>query len=192
MDSKIDIESLIASSKNGFSSEALQGIVSSTEADPDYLLNFAKSLRNQPRTRHIAIWLLVEIAIAMSVKNRSLPANKRTLLPSVLPTHVPDIIITAKDVVDAIAYYLYRDKSKAKMPLSLKRGLAKSFSQFTAEELLKCRNYENKGTSIGDAINILHPEASTHEMRVIFRYLRGWDFDWEETQEVLKKVQFKE
>lgn len=181
------IEALIVSSTKEFDSETLKAIASIAETDPSYLLNLAKSLRQDKYTRHIAVKLLVEITVAVSLKNHRLPPDRKTTLPSVIHSHIPNIITTATDVVDAIAYYIHKNKKKSKMPLSLKRGLAKSLSQFTAEELLKCREYKNKSVTLGDTINLLHPKASTHDMQVIFRYLRGWDFDWEETQEVLKK-----
>lgn len=187
-----EFESLIVSSRKGFSDEALQCIASLVEDNTTYLLNLAASLRQDMFTSHIAIKLLVEIAVAISVKNQHLPVQKRTKLPSVLPNHIPNITKTPQDIVDAIAYYLHRYEGKSNMPLALRRGLAKVLSGFSAEDLLKCKKYKNKRTTIGDAINLLHPKATSHEMMVVYRYLRGWDFDWEETEAVLNKFQIEE
>lgn len=59
------------------------------------------------------------------------------------------------DITEILSYWFSIEKS-GKLPNSLKKGLAKSFSQFNSYNLAKYKS-SNKGISLIDAVNLLHP-----------------------------------
>jgi hypothetical protein len=121
------------------------------------LLNLAKSLRKQEDTHHIAIYLLVETAVATAKRNYYLPLKKKTSQPSLLSEMVPEIAIDIDDVLEALSYYIKQYGTKKKIPNALKKGLAKSLADKGSLELLECLHKRKKGLTLYDAMKILHP-----------------------------------
>lgn len=158
MKDKADIVALIVSSERRFTEDALQGIASISETDPAYLLNLAKSLKGKEKTRLIAIRLLVETAIAISIKNSNVPMKERTLLPPLLANLVPEITTEIDDVLRAISYYIKKRGSMQYFPSSLKSGLRKTLEGIGKERVCQYPSNKKIGKiSLNDALKMLHP-----------------------------------
>jgi hypothetical protein len=145
-----------SSTYEALTSEMLNLIDSMSEHDPIVMLNLAKNLRKQEDNRLTSIHLLVETAMAMSRRIQSLPSKERTSQPSLLSEWVPEIVIDVEDVLEALSYYIKKNGSAKKIPLSLKRGLAKVLGKFP--ELFNSYLCQKKGLTLHDAIKILHPK----------------------------------
>lgn len=156
------------------------------QTDPEWVLRLAKFVRHEGYMRTIPVALLVETADAVRVMNKNLPQAERTKLSSVVRPYVGQIVSRADEIAETLAYYISKFDKDNKMPMSLKRGLADAFTNFSAYQLIK---YDREGEiSLKDAISILHPKWKNDDMKVLYKYLRGWNFAPEETKNVLAKV----
>jgi hypothetical protein len=134
-------------------------IDSISKHDPIALLKLAKNLRKQEDTRQEAIHLLVETAMAMSRRIQHLPLKERTSQPSLLSEWIPVIVMDIEDVLEALSYYIKKNGSAKKIPLSLKRGLAKVLGNFP--ELFNSYLCQKKGLTLHNAIKFLHPKVNS-------------------------------
>lgn len=159
MEAKDELVDLLKSAQvKGYYGKALSLIGTISSSDPEYLLNLAKSLRANEETRLLAIWLLVETAIAISTRNSGLPESERTSLSPVLAQHVPEITTEIEDVLRAIGYCTKRIGSKSRLPQSLKRGLRKSLEAIGKEKMDQFDSGKKRcDVTLNDALKILHP-----------------------------------
>ena len=127
--------------------------------NPIDLLKLAKKLRKQEDTRQAAIHLLVETAMSISRSINALPLKERTSQPSLLSEWIPEIIMDIEDVLEALSYYVKKNGCKKKIPLSLKRGLAKVLEN---NGMLEISQYSCSSKdcliSLCEALKILHPK----------------------------------
>lgn len=190
------------------------------KSDPTFLLHLAKFVRHEGNLRSVPIVMLVEIANVikaqteaqikaltlsyknekgMSEKEAKVLARKEVLTArqkdNNVRSFVPQILGRADEITEALGYQSTVFGDVDKMPMSLKRGLVDSFKNFTAYQLLK---YDREGAiSLKDAINILHPTVplkglSDADSQLIYRHIRGWDFQKDKDAEVLNKIDTKQ
>lgn len=161
-----------------------------TKDDPAFCLKLAKFARKEGNLRSAPVALMVETAIQISKNNAKLSDKERSSQPSIIRPNVFETIGRVDDVTEALAYYLNHPsvEGKKNMPLGLKRGLQDAFKKFSAYQLFK---YDRDGNvSLGDAINILHPESKNEDTKALYAYLRGWDFDGN-IEEIVKRLDKK-
>jgi 60 kDa SS-A/Ro ribonucleoprotein len=74
------------------------------------------------------------------------------------------------DMTEIVSYYF--SKGNKKLPNSLKKGFAKAFDKFDGYQLAKYRG-ENKGVSLVDLVNLVHPVPTDKNQKALEDLVNG-------------------
>lgn len=144
--------------------------------DPKFMLQLASYLRNEQYLRTTPNVLLTLASTRPEAKGTNL-----------ITTYAPNIIKRADEIAEVLAMYqsiFVPDRTKAtktehplKLPNSLKKAIAKSFTQFNEYQFAK---YNHKGkVTFKDAIMLTHPKEPSAIIKKILDDKLEVPFTWE-------------
>jgi 60 kDa SS-A/Ro ribonucleoprotein len=157
-------------------SELLKSIQKAIEVDPEFVLQLAVYCREKLYLRSVPLMLLAEYANSKAVGK--VPNARK---------YVSRTIQRADELTELLAYQFARNKviprTKGKIPMVLKHGLADAFSKFDEYQFSK---YNREGTvKLRDVLFLTHPKPENLERQTLYERIAQDNLAIPETWEVI-------
>lgn len=123
-----------------------------------FALRLAQFARHKMYIRTMPMVMLVELAKILQTQNIVVPGFKDSIF---------NTVARADELTDLYAYALSVFGDKKKVPLSIKKGIAKAFNKFDAYQFGK---YNRDGAlKFKDLLRVVHPEPKDETQSLIFK-----------------------
>lgn len=141
-----------------FMRDKLREVVKSSSSGVTFALRVAQFARHSMYIRTMPLVMLVELAKIAQEQKLVVPGFKDAIF---------NTVARADELTDLYAYALSVFGDKKKIPLSIKKGIAKSFNKFDAYQFGK---YNRDGAlKFKDLLRIVHPEPKDETQSLIFK-----------------------